>query len=375
MKRHLTEEELIEHKFKLASDEQAAGAAEHLAGCAECRQRLELLGQKFAALDLLAEDVAVSDELIAQTVAQAKQPVRRRIIPFGRYHWIGTAAAVLVLGLVFLIDNSGRHEPERSEFGETRESEMADKYRRSASRLEVKKGEQVRVVAKGLSDERSAQLVDALVSNQLATKPATAPSITSADSPAEDLSVAVTSRPDAEESTRQYAFAQRGRGSALEKTDETAKLGAARELAPEPMQPTTVAWAETPKDADSVAGTALGESVVAKISEKSPFAPASAIELVTLPRRDSVQLTIYNSTFGASVSDYEGQGGYKEYALAMLIQGNIQPESWFDLSDTGEGTIEVYDNTKLVVRQRREIHQEIEKFLRALREPAGGTVK
>ena len=31
------------------------------------------------------------------------------------------------------------------------------------------------------------------------------------------------------------------------------------------------------------------------ISEQPPFAPASAIELVTLPRRDKVQLTIYNS--------------------------------------------------------------------------------
>ncbi len=31
------------------------------------------------------------------------------------------------------------------------------------------------------------------------------------------------------------------------------------------------------------------------IAEKPPFAPASAIELVTLPRRDKVQITIYNS--------------------------------------------------------------------------------
>ena len=31
------------------------------------------------------------------------------------------------------------------------------------------------------------------------------------------------------------------------------------------------------------------------ISDQPPFAPASAIELVTLPRRDKVQLTIYNS--------------------------------------------------------------------------------
>ena len=32
-----------------------------------------------------------------------------------------------------------------------------------------------------------------------------------------------------------------------------------------------------------------------KISDKAPFAPASAIELVVLPRRDTTQLTIYNS--------------------------------------------------------------------------------
>ena len=45
MKRHLTEEELIQRKFKLASDEQGAEHAEHLAGCAECRERLEMLFQ------------------------------------------------------------------------------------------------------------------------------------------------------------------------------------------------------------------------------------------------------------------------------------------------------------------------------------------
>ncbi|MHC4239364.1 MAG: hypothetical protein ACYSUC_06355, partial [Planctomycetota bacterium] len=36
----------------------------------------------------------------------------------------------------------------------------------------------------------------------------------------------------------------------------------------------------------------LGEE---KVLEQPPFAPASAIELVTLPRRDNVQMTIYNS--------------------------------------------------------------------------------
>ena len=44
----------------------------------------------------------------------------------------------------------------------------------------------------------------------------------------------------------------------------------------------------TPAVAGSVAQT---ES----IDEKPPFAPASAIELVVLPRRENVQLTIYNA--------------------------------------------------------------------------------
>jgi len=43
--------------------------------------------------------------------------------------------------------------------------------------------------------------------------------------------------------------------------------------------------------AAGVAGATTGEA----IAEQPPFAPASAIELVTLPRRQSVQLTIYNS--------------------------------------------------------------------------------
>jgi hypothetical protein len=38
-----------------------------------------------------------------------------------------------------------------------------------------------------------------------------------------------------------------------------------------------------------------GKLIENKISERPPFAPASAIELVVLPKRDKVQLTIYNS--------------------------------------------------------------------------------
>lgn len=54
-----------------------------------------------------------------------------------------------------------------------------------------------------------------------------------------------------------------------------------------------LAMAPMEKGADRYA--AIGGTAQAAIPEQPPFAPASAIELVVLPRRDKVQLTIYNS--------------------------------------------------------------------------------
>ena len=314
MKRHLTEEELIQHKFKLASDEQATGAVEHLAGCADCRERLELLDQKFAALDLLAEDAPVSEELIAQTIAHAKRPARRHIVPFGKYHWIGTAAAVLVLGLVFLVDHPGEHKAVRQELADSTESEGAAYYGRSASPSQAEEKQEAKLVTKGLADERLAELEQTLAGKEVAMRsaPAPAPTLltTSADSSTDKSGTDPAARPDDEPSPPSFAFAPtRGRGPARDRTDETVMLRAAGETGPELMEQMTVARAPAPDAARSptsarpetlegvaaLPGIVAGESVLAKISEKPPFAPASAIELVTLPRRDSVQLTIYNS--------------------------------------------------------------------------------
>jgi len=49
------------------------------------------------------------------------------------------------------------------------------------------------------------------------------------------------------------------------------------------------------KESDDKYAAAISEDAEAVVPEQPPFAPASAIELVTLPRRDKVQLTIYNS--------------------------------------------------------------------------------
>ncbi len=50
-----------------------------------------------------------------------------------------------------------------------------------------------------------------------------------------------------------------------------------------------------PKAGTGMRGIADDMITGAEVPEKAPFAPASAIELVTLPRRDNVQITIYNS--------------------------------------------------------------------------------
>jgi hypothetical protein len=155
--------------------------------------------------------------------------------------------------------------------------------------------------------------------------------------------------------------------------------------------------------ADMYAATVSGRVANETISEpeQPSFAPASAIELVTLPRRENVQLTIYNSTSQISVLQQrglreipepqnigglgsgfmEGNSGDLGYVqtrqfnnrsagLKMVIQETIDPDSWFDISDTGKATLEIYDN-KLVVRQTRENHQQIEKLLQDLNGPFG----
>jgi hypothetical protein len=53
--------------------------------------------------------------------------------------------------------------------------------------------------------------------------------------------------------------------------------------------------------------------------------------------------------------------------LVQLIQDTIEPGSWFETSETGEGTIHSYMGKKLVVLQTPEIHQKIQKFLRETR--------
>jgi type II secretory pathway component GspD/PulD (secretin) len=73
-----------------------------------------------------------------------------------------------------------------------------------------------------------------------------------------------------------------------------------------------------------------------------------------------------------------GQGGYiQSQSLVTLIEESINPDSWYDLSDTGEGTITPYPTQspkKLAVYNTQEVHREIEKLLEALRKSLGHQV-
>ena len=73
-----------------------------------------------------------------------------------------------------------------------------------------------------------------------------------------------------------------------------------------------------------------------------------------------------------------GQGGYMQaQSLVQLVQESINPDSWFDLSDTGDGTITPYPTQqpkKLAVYNTHEVHIEIEKLLTELRKSLGHQV-
>jgi len=204
MKGHLTKGQLIQYQFKLVSDSYLEEIAGHLAACAECRRNLEQLRHKFAALDLLREDVTASQDLISQVIEQAaeKPHVKRGAkyleavqTWFRKSAWIASAAAVFLVGVLFLAAYLSRHAPERP-------TDLVEKE-----------------IAPAVVIERKVPV-----------------------------------------------------------TEEPAVLVA------KPSEP-----------GGYLAG--LGGSVAheAVMSEDAPFAPASAIELVTLPRRDNVQITIYNS--------------------------------------------------------------------------------
>jgi hypothetical protein len=201
MNEHLTEQQLIDYQFKLASGAGMNEARAHLDQCETCRGRLADLQRKFAALDLLREEVKSSEALISKTVELAAASRRTRATFLLRTPWLGAAAAIIVGVALFVV----------SDHGPQRQSQV--------SKVTVP-SEPKGVSPQGVAADRLVAL---------------------------DKSAA-------------------GGAGSLRQT-----------------------LAESP--AASAPAVALKE----RAAEPPPFAPASAIELVVLPRRENVQLTIYNA--------------------------------------------------------------------------------
>lgn len=201
MKRHLNHDQFIQYQFQLASEKQRQKIEEHLSQCPSCRDQLEQLKQKFAALDLLRDEPQVSEELLARTLYETKLPPVRRRGPF--YHrtgWLSAAAAVLLIAGGLLVTGHFPRWPQSEPVPVPSEADRS-------------------VVQNELTEE-----------------------------------------------------------SALKPHKDLDKIAA----------PAGAMMEDSPIDSRmSALGIAEGE--------KPPFAPASNIELVTLPHRENVQLTIYNS--------------------------------------------------------------------------------
>ncbi|MHC4647686.1 MAG: DUF4139 domain-containing protein [Planctomycetota bacterium] len=243
MKRHLTERQLIEYRFKLACEPAMKSIAGHLQDCAGCREALEGLNRRFAALDLLREEVEVSEDLISQAVENAGRPAQKKVFSFKVPVWIGAAAAVILMGSLVLVSELERGRGPGGEFAvdlirSGKPVSTADSYKEHAEKT-TSTFDAKRKMAKGHDLEMDVT----------------------------DISPQAAWAGTEDRNQKTYGAAPLPhRMERLDKANITGEVSA-----------TTMAPAE-------------GE-----IPEQPPFAPASAIELVTLPRRDKVQVTIYNS--------------------------------------------------------------------------------
>ena len=104
---HYTSDQLRDDQFGLLDASQTAEIAAHLETCADCRAALEHIQQQFAALDILNDPPAVSEEMIARVVnATPSSRSPRKTVPFRAATLLAAAASVAIMFSLFGRDGS-----------------------------------------------------------------------------------------------------------------------------------------------------------------------------------------------------------------------------------------------------------------------------
>ncbi|HON93194.1 MAG TPA: hypothetical protein PKZ07_16610 [Sedimentisphaerales bacterium] len=243
MNEHLTDQQLIDYQFDLACEADAKEARAHLEKCDACRRRLHELGRKLNALDLIRDDVKASRTLLSQTIHNAQKAGRWRRLLLHRLPWAGAVAAAVVVGIGLLAI------PDRG----------------SKSVRDLSTNAQVHQEMRAAKD--TAEEV---------------PMLAMAPSPTGSVMI---------ESLRGEGVPPLHPDGILPSEDEAGRYALAMQdkgRMPSPLGDRS----QAAFDAAVQAATAQPDRA---IDDQPPFAPASAIELVVLPRRENVQLTIYNA--------------------------------------------------------------------------------
>ena len=263
MNTHLTEDMLIKYQFDLLDEGEKKISADHLADCDQCRSEFEELVERFSLLDVLNDEMEVSDELLQKTVASSlvSKPAKTSVFPLRRVGWIASAAAVLVVGIIFFANGPDKEIAERTN---------VQPITSAADRVE---------------DFGYPDLVAA----------------------GDDSVMADKSSMNLHESENLLAVGSSG------VTNYDAVSGEKYWYKKDPLDSYAVGLKAGTKGVMNGLGTvarstshaAGGVRVVDSkfMPDKPPFAPASAIELVVLPRPEEMQVTIYNSADLTLVSD------------------------------------------------------------------------
>jgi hypothetical protein len=269
MNQHLTEQQLIDYQFKLADEPGASAARAHLDECEECRQRLERLVRRFASLDLLRGDIEVSEGLLSKTVENAVQVRPARGMWLYRLPAAGAIAAAIIVGVAVLLVSNFRQND------------------RIAPTMAPGPLAQEAAPAAPLEQDyafRTDQPVPPAAEAAGKAEPVVASKPSSLQMP-----LAEAQAPAASEAPGRVGLARAEPMSARGGSVKAKGLGDGRVEGVPPSN-----RGQDARDTVGQRQVATRMAQATEIAEPPPFAPASAIELVVLPRRESVQLTIYN---------------------------------------------------------------------------------